>query len=282
MLPPTKGKPPLGLIVLLIYTGLFYGLLPIASRIVFPFSRYYNLIEEMPFAVLTLTVAPILGIGVILSVIGTWKGNVKTRNVFVCLLVVLSLTYLISIVGTWAQNSRQAITGAMGIIYPLQTMGSVVRHLLTPLLAIWYFRQQNAKIFFADGDRPDQPDVHSNDARGITVRHVLAGSIIIVLVYRFICAIPFPEEGVLPMIANAPEFPLSVLLGRYIHVDQSILLNLIASLVSTFLWFMIGATLVVFVRRVRWIILICIVLEGLLMAGVYFWLIRKFSNFLPI
>lgn len=282
MLPSTKIKPPLSLLLLLIYTGLFYGLLPIASRVIIPFSRYYYLIKEMPFALLTLTVAPILGVGVILSTIGTWKGNVKARNILACLLVVLCLTYLFSIIGAWAQNSRQDISGAMGIIYPLQMTWSIVRHLLTPLLAIWYFRQPNAKTFFTDGGQPDPLPVHSNDARGITTRHVLAGSIIIVLVYRFICAIPFPEDSVLPMIARAPEFPLSVLLGQYIHMDQSILLNIIAPLISTFLWFMIGAILMYFVRRVKWIILICIVLEGLLMAGAYFWLARIFSNFPPI
>ncbi len=282
MLTSTKLKPPLGLLVLLIYTGLFYGLLPILSRIIIPFSRYYTLIEEMPFAVLTLTVAPILGIGMTLSAIGTWKGSVKARNMFVCLLVVLCIIYLFSIIGNWAPNSRRALSGAMGIVYPLQTMWSVARHLLTPLLSIWYFRQPNVKVFFTDGDQSDSRQVQSDSVIGTTTRKVLAGGFIVALVYRFICAIPFPEESVLPMIAKAPEFPLSVLLGQYIHMDQSILMYIMAPLVGTLWWFIIGAILVRFVRKLKWIIIICIILEGLSMACVYFWLVPIFSNFPPI
>lgn len=135
-----KSNRPNGVWILTIYAIVFAGVLPIIATVYLMVSGVSP--TEFGSSTTSLIVGILLGIGVIVSAIGAWKGNNKAR---IALMILITLHYVLI-----AINNANILSAPNTIPSELQARmrGRVFRGFLYPAIYIWYFLRAETRKFY--------------------------------------------------------------------------------------------------------------------------------------
>lgn len=138
---PPRPQRPLAIWFITIYLGLFAGLFPAGLALFLALSQDAQ--SASGFGALDFLFALILGLVVMVTAFGTWKGDNRARIAF---LIAITIHYTFLIYQNY-QLTRLASQGWLEGSVELKAWGRVVRGLLWIALSWWYLTRGRVKAF---------------------------------------------------------------------------------------------------------------------------------------
>jgi hypothetical protein len=119
--------------------GLFAGALPLVSVLVWFFSEPAQSVLEI--SLFDLVLSTVLGLSIIVSAVGAWRGNKRARIAF---LILVTLHY-----GILACNNLEiALSGLVDESRQLRAWTRMCRNIVWIGICWWYFSSKRAKPFY--------------------------------------------------------------------------------------------------------------------------------------
>lgn len=137
-----KPKRPFGVWFLTIYMGLFAGIFPLGAALFLSLNQTAQAEMELTFVDFILPL--VLGITVVVTSIGTWKGNNKARIAF---LVAITIHYGFIMYQNY-QIAQLASNGLLENNLEMQSWARVFRGVFWIAVSWWYFTSKRAKPFY--------------------------------------------------------------------------------------------------------------------------------------
>lgn len=134
-----KTDRPQGVWLLTIYALIFAGILPLIVELVLVYSSEFRQSADVNY--LSIFFSILISVGVIVSAVGTWRGNSRARISFIVL-----VTIHWGLVGI--NNAIYLLANPVSIDQQSKYLGRVFRGILTSSLYNWYFCKKTTFSFF--------------------------------------------------------------------------------------------------------------------------------------
>jgi hypothetical protein len=138
-----KPKRPMGVWFLTIFMSLFTGVFPFGAALFLSINQTAQ--TEMGITFVDLIFPMILGIVVVVTAIGAWKGNDKARIAF---LVAITIHYGFIMYQNY-QIAQMASSGLLESNLGPRSWARVFRGVFWIVICWWYFTSKRAKPFYA-------------------------------------------------------------------------------------------------------------------------------------
>jgi hypothetical protein len=137
-----KPKRPFGVWFLTIYMSLFAGIFPFGAALFLSLNQAAQ--TDMGLTFVDFILPLVLGIVVVVTAIGTWKGNNKARIAF---LVAITIHYGFIMYQNY-QIAQLASSGLLESNLEMQSWARVFRGVFWIVVCWWYFTSKRAKPFY--------------------------------------------------------------------------------------------------------------------------------------
>jgi hypothetical protein len=280
-LPNHQFQRPIGVWILTVYAGLFYGIQPIVFEL---FSLLFGS-EKQSYTIFASIITFILFVLQVVTVFvatKVWKGRINFGNLLAILVVLQSVCHIVSrirwllpLIGDSAQPAHFIE------YYQILSLWDIATNVLLSLTYLIYFFREKALFSSEKGLLANY--IKGSIPQGKKEYAILVGSLTVFI--HWLMKVPFnivlaemvnkilsmPNEliamGLRLLVPSNPQF------YSYSTSSQLLVDSIYTPVIGAFFWFGVGLVMASFVRQFRWAIILSLVVKFILMlmaAGVVF------------